>query len=446
MLIVVLAVTSVGLGIRRSLGLSTAPSEHWLQTVVAEAKGVIPGERVTAAGQTAGYIASAHVTHRGEAHIVIDIDNSVWPVPRDSTLTLRMSGTVKYTDRYIELGLGHARAVFRNGAAVPSSRFIVPVEYDTLFNTFNAATRTGLSSLLDNAGQALPGAAGPIRRALGDATPALGQTDTVFRDLGYDTAALATLVSASDHVLGAVATANPGLKTLLTGAADTFGAVSSQSTALQQTIQEAPATLIATRATLARADRTVDSAGKLTAGLAPGVIRLRALAEPLTSLLQTVVRVAPDAIDMLDTARAASPRLDSLLAQVRSPLLGRLQSIGRQAARQLDCVRPYTPDILGTVSNWAAFYALGDASGKFLHVANGPDPMISDTPNDSATEGKLLPTVQMDFPQVPGGLVDQPWYQPQCGITSTSFDLADDPEANAFDPLSKSVIQFGSTS
>src|SRR5580700_1157783 len=80
--------TQTGLSIRLALGLKTGPSGHWIQTVVPEATGVIQGERMTSAGQTAGYIVSANVTRQGQAHIVMDIDNSVWPLPTDSTLTL----------------------------------------------------------------------------------------------------------------------------------------------------------------------------------------------------------------------------------------------------------------------------------------------------------------------------------------------------------------------
>src|ERR1700729_1233836 len=82
--------TQTGLSIRLALGLKTGPSGHWIQTVVPEANGVIQGERVTAAGQTAGYVVSANVTKQGQAHIVMNVDNAIWPVPSDSTLTLRM--------------------------------------------------------------------------------------------------------------------------------------------------------------------------------------------------------------------------------------------------------------------------------------------------------------------------------------------------------------------
>jgi ABC-type transporter Mla subunit MlaD len=436
--------TNAGLSIRLGLGIPTGPGDHWIQTVVPEATGVIPGERVTAAAQTAGYVVSAKVTRHGDAHIVMDIDNSVWPLPRDSTLTLRMGGTIKYTDRYVSITKGHARQSLANGGHLPAGQFIVPVEYDSLFNTFDAPTRAGMSSLLDNAGQALPPAAAPLRRALADSAPALEQSDSVFQDLGYDTAALATLVSASNRVLGAVAQSNPGLKTLLTGAAETFGAVSSQDTALRQSIQQAPATLVATRDTLARADQTLNAAGRLTDTVAPGVSELRVIAQPLVHLLDTVKSVAPVATTTLNTVRGSAPSIDALLGTVRSPVLPRLQSIGRRGARQLGCIRPYTPEILGVFSTWASIWALGDSTGKFLHVLHGPEPLPSDTPNDSGAEGKLLPTLQMDFPQVPGAAVDQPWYQPQCGITASSFNLADDPEASSFDPLSKTPIQFTS--
>src|ERR1700728_2647060 len=70
--------TQTGLSIRLALGLKVGPRGPWIQTRVPEATGVIQGERVTAAGQTVGYVVSTNVTRQGKAHLVMDIDDSVW--------------------------------------------------------------------------------------------------------------------------------------------------------------------------------------------------------------------------------------------------------------------------------------------------------------------------------------------------------------------------------
>jgi phospholipid/cholesterol/gamma-HCH transport system substrate-binding protein len=421
---------------------SGGSSGHTVQVVVPEATGVIPGERVVAGGNTVGSISSATVTRDGKAHLVMQIDDSAWPLPRDTVLRLRMGGTIKYTDRFVDVARGHDSAMFSPGDYIPAKQFVVPVEYDTLFNTFDRSTRAGLTSFLDNAGPALSTASPSFRQALGNSAPALAQVDAVFRDLGYDKAALRTLVNSTDNVVNAVGRSNPGIQQLLQGAANTFTAVANQSQALQTAISNAPQSFQNAGHALFHLADTLDHAATLSDRLNPGVTQLRALAAPLNNVLGTVVGVAPDAISTLRTVRDAAPSLDSLLTKASSPLMPRLQTIGKTLARQLDCVRPYTPEIVGTLSTWGAFWGLGDYKDTVLHGALGPTAMTNANLTDSATLGKVLPGLAINFPAVPGSIVNQPWYQPQCGITADSFNLAKDPEAHTLDPLGAKIVPY----
>jgi phospholipid/cholesterol/gamma-HCH transport system substrate-binding protein len=385
------------------------------------------------------------VTRQGKAHIVMDIDNSVWPLPTDSTLTLRMGGTIKYTDRFIAIARGHGKQVFGNGGYVPANQFIVPVEYDQLFNTFTGPVRAGMDSFLDNGGEALKAAAPALGRALGDSAPALGQTAAVFRDLAYDQQALTTLVDSTDDVAGAVATSNPGVQRLLQGAANTFTAVASESRALQGALAEAPPALQALGHVADHVSRTLVRVSALADRLAPGVTQLQAVATPLDRALGSVVDVEPDAIQTLDTVRRAGPSLDALLSKGRATLMPRLQSIGKQAARDLACVRPYSPEIFGFLTTWAGYWGDGDDKDTVIHGAFG----VTDTTNtntiDSAQLGKLV-HLNIDYPGVPGMALNQPWYQPACGITANDLKLADDGDAGTFDPLGGKLVPYPSGS
>jgi len=170
-------------GSRYDIILGGVPSyDHYLQTVVPSAFEVIPGERMVAGGQTVGEITSANVTRTGHAHIVMGLDDSVWPIPADTVLTLRMGGTIKYTDRFVNVAKGHSQSAFAENAIVPAHQFIVPVEYGQLFDIFNASTRAGLTSMFANGGPTFEQAAQPFRRALPLAPPLLGQAVAVFRD------------------------------------------------------------------------------------------------------------------------------------------------------------------------------------------------------------------------------------------------------------------------
>jgi ABC-type transporter Mla subunit MlaD len=418
---------------------------HSVQTVVPDATGVIPGERVVAAGLTVGSITSATVTRNGQAHLVMGIDNSIWPLPTDTVLTLRMGGTIKYTDRFVLITRGRSGAVFSDRAYIPAKQFVAPIEYDTVFNTFDSATRAGLKSFLNNAGPALTNVAPSFRQALGDAAPALSQATAVFSDLSYNQQALTALVNSTDDVVNAVARSNPGVQQLLQGAANTFTAVASQSHNLQAALSEAPQALQNAGHVTVHATSTLNNVAALSDRLNPGITELRALASPLNSALRTVVAVAPHAIHTLTTVRNAAPSLDTLLNAARTILMPRLQSIGRQAAKQVNCIRPYTPELFNLVSQWADFLGHGDLKDTTMRGNFGPTAMTNVNPINSAQLGAVLPGLAIDFPQVPGGIVNQPWYQPQCHITSDSYKLAADPEANTLDPLAGKIVPYPSS-
>jgi ABC-type transporter Mla subunit MlaD len=417
---------------------------HRLQFIVPEATGTIPGERVVLAGETVGSIASTNVTHTGEAHLVLGLENQAWPLPRDTTFILRMGGTIKYTDRYIQIIKGRDRAALAADAIVPARQFIPPVEYDQLFNTFDATTRASLKSFLDNGGATFRAAAQPLRAALGDSAPAVGEANAVVRDVSYDRHALSTLISSTNILLAAVARSDPGLQQLLSGAADTFTATASESQSLRVALRDAPAALTSASRTLVHAGRTLRSIGVLGDRLAPGVTQLREDADPLNGALRAVVSVAPDATTALTTIRQAAPNLETLLTRGRTVLMPRLGSIGAQLAKEVDCIRPYTPELLGMASTWSDFFSAGDGKDKVLHGALGATVMNNATPVDSETLGKLLPSLAIDFPAVPGEVLNQPWYQPQCGITAADEKLAADPEAHTFDPNGGKLVPYQS--
>jgi phospholipid/cholesterol/gamma-HCH transport system substrate-binding protein len=313
-----------------------------------------------------------------------------------------------------------------------------------VFNVFDPSTRAGLKSLWANAAPTLARARPAIRQALTNSAPALGQVDAVFRDLGGNEAALGTLVDSTDAVVNAVGRSNPGVRRLLQGAADTFSAAASQSHALQTAISEAPQALQNADQGLVHLSGTLDRTATLADRLSPGVTQLRQLAAPLASALRTVVGIAPAATDTLDTVRAAGPSLDSLLTRARTPLMPRLRSIGKQAAKELNCVRPYTPEIVGFFSTWGGFWANGDRKDKILYGALGLDTVSDENVQNSAQVGAIDPMLKIDFPQVPGAALNQPWYQPQCGMTANNMKLAADPEANTYDPKGSKLLPYPS--
>jgi phospholipid/cholesterol/gamma-HCH transport system substrate-binding protein len=402
---------------------------HRVTLTVPRAESVIPGLRVRASGRPVGTVEQATVTRDHRARLVLRLDDEVWPLPVDTRLELRTGGTIKFTDRYLELRRGRARATIPEDGAVPARNYSYPVEFDEFFATFDRPTRASLKGLLDTGGPALRSARNALPAALRDAPSGLREVEAVFADLGDDRPALDTLVRSSDAVVDAVHRADPGLGALVSDAATTLDAVGRESRALRGTLGEAPETLASARRVLARADGTLTRAGTFTRRARVGVARLRGVTGPLAGVLGTVLRVGPDAQRTLATTRAAGPDLDRLLDETRSLMPG-IGEIGRQAATQLACIRPYSPEIAGFFSTWGPG-AFGSSDGKdtYLRAQLGTFPFPDAVPFGSDTLTRLFP-VKMAYPRPPGDLVGQPWYQPKCGVDPSAYDAAADPESN----------------
>jgi ABC-type transporter Mla subunit MlaD len=422
---------------------------HSIQTVVPTAFEVTPGERMVAGGTTVGEITKAEVTRSGQAHVVMGLNDAVWPLPADSVLTLRMGGTIKYTDRFIAIAKGRAQSSLADNAYLPAGQFVVPVEYASLFNVFDGPTRASLRSLFANGGPTFQAAAKPLRSALNVAPPVLTNASAVFADLGYDQQALSTLVSSTAQVTKAVADSNPGLRTLIDGAAGTFSSVASQSTQLKQIVQGGAPWMHIQGILYYHLAREIPQIAQLAERLRPGANQLDQLAAPLNSTLQEIVNVEPTAVHTLQTVTKSGPSLDSFLTKARTELLPQLASAGNQAATELNCIRPYTPEIVNTLQGWGGWQSngLNQPHMKLFHALASLLPFPGNMPINTQQLSQILPGLTVNVPAAPGLSWNQPWYQPQCGITAAQTSAAGDSENNTYAPNDGGKLApFNSTS
>jgi virulence factor Mce-like protein len=406
-------------------------SSRRLYVVIPEAAEVIPGQNIRAAGVNVGSVGAVEPVDRGRAaRVELDFDSQAWPVPQGSTLALRWGGTVSYSNRYVLLNRAAHGPPIADGAIIPAAYFTLPVEFDTLTRIFTPAVRENVRSMLANAGATFSDARTPLAAAVTTAPPAVGQADALLRSLQENQATLDELVTSADRVTSAVDTADPGLGRLLTGAGATFNAIAGQSANLQATLDRVTPALGQTRTTLVHANTTLTAAGQLVQRLAPGVVQLRGIAAPLSDILTTVLKVGPDARSTLASLGAATPSLNPLLTKAEQ-LMPTIGSIGQQAVHELQCVRPYTPDIVSLFSNWGDFFSYSDGTDKFARVLAANIPAAPNAaPYDSATAVKLFPGLQYAFPRPPGTAAGEPWFLPQCGAGQDSFDPTMDPEAH----------------
>ncbi len=416
---------------------------HRLTLYVSEAATMYPGVPVRIAGQDVGAIATAEPTRDGRARLELRIDDSGWPLPSDTRFALRFGGTVSSSNRYVDLAPGQAATMLRDHAVIASSRVRLPLEVDELARTLSAPVRRDLRTLLHRGGTALMAAKPPLRRTLSDAPAAISQARAVAEALGSDTRALDTLVRAGDRVTAAIDAADPTLGDLVQDADSAFAAVAGESAALRDTLEHTPALLTSARATLARADRTLLTTRDLSRRLRPAVEEVDRIARPLGELLRAVRSTGPDATRALATLRRATSDLDPLLGRVRA-VSPKTRTLLDELAYQLQCIRPYAPELAGFFSTWSSAAGQGDGKDKYGRVALQTYPFHTGIPLNTPQVQKLYPPVVTEyaFPRPPGRNAGQPWFLPECGVGPESVDPSKDPEARPFDPLSKNLVAF----
>lgn len=404
---------------------------HRLYAVIPQATHMITGQQIRAAGQPVGRIGSIEPTRGGRAaRVELLFDDSAWPLPQGSELKLRWGGTVSYANRYLALTRAAEGPRLKDGQTLPTRDFVAPVEFDSVVSIFTRSMRRDTRSLLNTAGATFDAAKAPLRRTLESAPPAVQQASHVVDDLAHDQAALETLLRSTANVTSSIDRADPGVGPLLSGAGTTFRAIASESRNLQTTLDRLTPALRQARGTLTRADGTLSAARTLSARLAPGVVELRRLAQPLSGVLTTVVDIGPDARSTLTSLRRATPSLNPLLSKAKA-LMPTVASIGRQATDQLKCIRPYTPDIVSLFSTWGDFFSYYDNKDRMARVIvdnilAAPGNLM---PYDSETATKLFPGLVYAFPRPPGLAAGQPWFLPECGAGPESLDPSKDPEA-----------------
>ena len=415
------------------LATSGGSSGHTVYVTVPNATDVIAGQYIKDSGVDVGTVSSITAVDGGHAaRLQLSIDDKAWPLRQGTTMRLRWGGTVAFVNRYILLtpGAMPGPPMARDGV-FPAKAFATPVEFDSLINTFTPSTRAGLRAFLDNAGVTLHEAGPALRAAIDAAPPALAQTSDVLQDLDASETALNGLVRQGAQVVDAVHRADPGIGPLVQNAATTFAALGARASELESTLASLPSTLQQARTTLAAAEPTLQLAKTVTARIAPGVTQVQRIAAPLDDLLTTLTSVGPDAISALRSARDATPTLNPLLVKATSDM-PQLRSIGTQSVTSLDCVRPYTPDIIAFASDWADF--LSGVDGQDHYFRAQVQSLIPATFNaqvyDSAQMKQLLPWVSYVFPPPPGYAAGQPWFLPQCNEGPGTLNANDDPENN----------------
>lgn len=244
------------------------------------------------------------------------------------------------------------------------------------------------------------------------------------------------LVASGDRTTTALATRDDELRDLVSNAAGTFDEFAEHADDQRAALDRLPATFRTSRVTLGRLDRSLGLLDALLDDLRPGARELRTLAGPLRGALVELRDFAPLAADTLQRGTRAAPPLTRFL-NTGTSVLPRTGTVLRQLTPMVGCLRPYGPEIAGTLSDWTGFGKNYDEFGHYIHGIPTQRNIFIDAgqKQDSeaiinANRGRLF----YAMPRPPGLNASQgigsgrPTFLPQCGAGPESLDPSKDPE------------------
>ncbi|EHN10676.1 MCE-family protein [Patulibacter medicamentivorans] len=400
-----------------------------LRAAFQEAVQVVPGQEVRVAGRKVGRVGAVREVD-GDAVVDLEIDAADWPLHRGTTARLRYGSVSGYAARFVELRPGpSAGPTLPTGGVLGTSATVTPVEFDQIFNGFDAATRRNLRGVLDEAADTVDGRGPSLARALRQGSRGLDGYADLVTDLGSDPAALRLLVHAGARTSGALRRQDTALRALLRRAAGTFDELGARAAAQRAALDRLPPTLSVGRRTLGTLDHSLVGLRALVADLGPGARALRDVAPAVERTTGTLLDVAPLATSTLDVGTATAPGVERLL-RAGTPFLPRLATTLDQLAPMAACLRPYGPEIAGMASTWTGFSGV-DAQGGYgrVDLTQLPPLVAAGTVLDSnAITSVFRDRVFYAMPRPPGLDAGQPWFLPECGAGPDALDPSKDPE------------------
>ncbi len=291
-------------------GLPFVPTRE-LKVDIASGSDLVPGNEVREGGFRIGVVSAMKpvVLSTGQvaAQLTLALQESHGRVPVNSTATIRTRSALGL--KYVDLHRGTAKQVFADGGTMPIAQTHVPVQFEDIFQMFDARTRRALQGNLVGFGNALAGRGSALNDTIATLPRLFTHLRPVARSLSAPSTGLTPLLRSLAGFMGTVAPVAPTAARLFTEMATTFAAISFDPNALQATIQKSPPTLAVTTRSL-----------KVQQPFLVNLTTLGRELTPATAELKAALPVINPAIEIGTRTLARTPTLNANLQQVLEAL------------------------------------------------------------------------------------------------------------------------------
>lgn len=319
---VLVTLVAVFLAYNANNGLPFVPTRV-LKVDVGSGSDVVPGDEVAEGGYRVGLVKSMTPIRlpsgQVAAQLTLDLTQKDGRVPVDSHVTILPRSVLGL--KLVQLNVGHARQVYADGATMPISHTTVPVQFEDIFNMFDAPTRRAVQENLAGFGDAIAGRGSALNDTFAALPRLLGNLRPVAAYLAAPSTGLTRLFGGLESFMGAVAPVAPTAARLFGDMATTFAAIDRSPADLQATIADSPSTEAVSTQSLRVQQPFLVDLNTLGTQLAPATQELR----------QALPNVNP-AVEAGTRTLARTPSLNRNLQQVMTALKGLAQAPGTNVA------------------------------------------------------------------------------------------------------------------
>jgi virulence factor Mce-like protein len=240
---VIVTIVAVFLSYNANEGLPFVPT-YSLTAEVPNASGLVEGNEVRMGGARVGVVTEIETAPQKEngdvtAHLSLELDERVTPLPKDSTIVIRPRSALGL--KYVELTKGRGDRGFAEGETIPVAASKVETkEIDDFFNMFDDPTRQGSQINLATSGAGFSGRGESLNRAFAQLGPLVEKLEPAMRNLAAPRTGWAQLFPALEQAASEVAPVAGTQASLWVALDTTFTAWAGVSDSLQQTISEGP--------------------------------------------------------------------------------------------------------------------------------------------------------------------------------------------------------------
>ena len=223
--------------------------------------------------------------------------------------------------KYVDLHTGTSHKLFADGATMPIAQTSVPVQFEDVFQAFDAKTRTAIDKNLVGFGDTLAGRGAALNDTFASLPKLLYYLQPVTAYLADPNTELTRLFNSLEGFMGTVAPVAATNARLFTDMATTFAAISRDPNALEQTIARSPST-----------EQVSTQSLKVQQPFLADLTVLGQNLTPATKALSQSLPTINPAIEVGTKTLARTPSLNANLQQVMNQLQNLAQAPGTNLA------------------------------------------------------------------------------------------------------------------